>query len=59
MSMPMSVLKTFCLCVKEAGEWVPVETLQDSDQLKAYDRAVARLPEPLRDKPVMFRASHL
>jgi hypothetical protein len=49
----------YCLCVKVGDDWVRAVTVWGSDQLDAYDRAVRELPDTLRDKPRMFRATHL
>ena len=52
-------LRAFDLHVMQDGQWVRHSTTWDVDQLRAFDRAIANLPEWLRDKPVSFRASEL
>jgi hypothetical protein len=50
---------SWCLCVEIDGQWKRAVTVSGSDQLEAFDRAKAQLPEPLRDKRMMFRVSSL
>ena len=52
-------LQAFDLHVLQGEQWVHVSTTWDVDQLRAFDRAIARLPESLRDAPVSFRARGL
>jgi AraC-like DNA-binding protein len=49
--------RSYCLCVMSGGDWVRAVTVDGKDQVDAYRRAVAALPESIGGKPTMFRAS--
>jgi CheY-like chemotaxis protein len=52
-------LTRYCLWVQHHGAWQRVVTVAGPNQLEAYDRALAKLPEELNGSPVMFRESSM